>query len=299
MLPSQIENKRILFSPLNWGMGHVSRSIGLIHFLLRENNSIVIACNNRQRRVYECYFDNMTFIEHEGYPFNFSGKGRFGWDLLKGSSKLRSRLKREHHEVESYMRENDIDIIISDHRYGFQSRYRPSIFITHQYNLPVKWYQGLINRYHRKLMEAFNHIWIMDYFDSRLAGDLSICPKNDKINFIGPYSRFKSYDERKKDIVSVLVASGPNVYAQQLVNEYGNTEGMQVICDDEIVVPACAVRVTGSWRDKDDVILRAKKIISRSGYSTIMDLECLGVDSELYATPGQAEQIYLAKKHGT
>ena len=40
----------------------------------------------------------------------------------------------------------------------------------------------------------------------------------------------------------------------------------------------------------------AKKIIARSGYSTIMDLAVLGVldKAELIPTPGQSEQMYLA-----
>ena len=43
-------------------------------------------------------------------------------------------------------------------------------------------------------------------------------------------------------------------------------------------------------------ILRgAKRIIARSGYSTIMDLDALGLlaKAELIPTPGQSEQEYL------
>jgi hypothetical protein len=40
------------------------------------------------------------------------------------------------------------------------------------------------------------------------------------------------------------------------------------------------------------------RIIARSGYSTIMDLEVLGVlhKAELHPTPGQSEQEYLASR---
>ena len=40
---------------------------------------------------------------------------------------------------------------------------------------------------------------------------------------------------------------------------------------------------------------KAEYIISRSGYSTIMDIAALGKKSILVATPGQTEQEYLAK----
>jgi len=38
-------------------------------------------------------------------------------------------------------------------------------------------------------------------------------------------------------------------------------------------------------------------VISRSGYSTIMDLAILGKKAILVPTPGQTEQEYLAKYH--
>ena len=44
-----------------------------------------------------------------------------------------------------------------------------------------------------------------------------------------------------------------------------------------------------------EVLLEAKHIIARSGYSTIMDLEALGLleKAELIPTSGQPEQEYL------
>ena len=41
---------------------------------------------------------------------------------------------------------------------------------------------------------------------------------------------------------------------------------------------------------------RSKKIICRSGYSTIMDLLVLGKSALLVPTPGQYEQEYLAER---
>ena len=49
----------------------------------------------------------------------------------------------------------------------------------------------------------------------------------------------------------------------------------------------------------DQAILHAEKVISRSGYSTIMDLYFLDCDSELHATNGQREQEYLLHLHAS
>jgi hypothetical protein len=51
MLPSEIQNKRVLISPLNWGMGHVSRCIGLVNQLISQENSIYIACDEEQQQI--------------------------------------------------------------------------------------------------------------------------------------------------------------------------------------------------------------------------------------------------------
>ena len=299
MLPSEIIEKRILISVLNWGMGHVSRSIGLIHQLIQQGNLIHIACSENQKKVFEEYFDTVTFIHHDDYPFEFGGKGSFGWDLFKRLFKLKNRMKKEQKEVEIMVDKYSIDLVLSDHRYGFYSPIVQSFFITHQFNLPVPWYQRNADRLHKKLMSKFDSIWIMDDSDSRLAGKLSISGNERKVNYIGPYSRFMLYDIEKfeKSTSTVLIASGPTVYAQQLVDEVLSSikkESLIVICEEGILVSKDFQKVVGSWRTQDEIILSAQKIISRSGYSTIMDIDILKCEAEFIPTPGQAEQIYLA-----
>ena len=299
MLPSEIIEKRILISVLNWGMGHVSRSIGLIHQLIQQGNLIHIACSENQQKVFEEYFDTVSFIHHDDYPFEFGGKGSFGWDLTKRFSALQKRLVQERNEVKVLVQDYQIDVVISDHRYGFQSDKVHSVFITHQFNLPVKWYQFSANSIHRKLMSKFDSIWIMDDSDSRLAGKLSISKNESKVSYIGPYSRFMLYEisKFKKSASTVLIASGPQIYAQQLVEEVLSSvknESLIVICEEGVLVPENCQKVIGSWRTQDQTILSAQKIISRSGYSTIMDIDFLKCEAELIPTPGQAEQIYLA-----
>lgn len=299
MLPSEIIEKRILISVLNWGMGHVSRAIGLIHQLIQQGNLIHIACSENQQKVFEEYFDTVSFIHHDDYPFKFGGKGNFAWDLFKGIFKLNNRMKKEQSEVEKMAKKYTIDIVLSDHRYGFYTPLVPSYFITHQFNLPVPWYQRNAERLHKKLMSKFDGMWIMDYPNSVLAGKLSQAKPSQRVNYIGPYSRFSMYDKDQfavKDKV-VLIASGPKVYAQELVDTYfteNSSKSVVVICSDEISVPLDAEKISGKWSVQDEVILQATKIISRSGYSTIMDIDFLKCEAELIPTPGQAEQIYLA-----
>jgi len=295
--PVDIRDSRILISPLNWGMGHVSRCIGLIHQLIEQENQLFIACDESQKKVFSEYFDSVHFIEHDGYPFRFRGKGNFGWDLLSRSNSLRKRLKMERSEVKSYVEEFKIDYLLSDHRYGFISEEVPSIFITHQVNLPLKWYEKSVGSLHTKLMNRFTFTWVLDDENSSLAGKLSEnCPENGV--YIGHYSRFSLYsDDLPKTIDHVLIASGPEPYALQLIEEVVN---QSIVFPNVKIVHSTSGsfsdEMKGTWRQQDEVIRRAKEIISYSGYSTLMDCIQLGISANLRPTRGQAEQDYLAQR---
>ena len=297
MKPSEIKNSKILLSPLNWGLGHVSRCIGLINELLLNENDIVIACSNAEREIFETYFDVLTFELHDGYPFNFNGKGNFALDLLLSFQNLRQRLKQELLEVSEMVEKYAPDYILSDHRYSFRSNKVESVFITHQLNLPVKWYQKSIQKWHIKLVKEFDDVWVMDYPDSRLAGDLSLSSKFVNSQYIGPYSRFMLKSELSDNNESIiLIASGPNVYAQQLISEQYQ-QGMRIICASDLLIPQGAKKIEGSWMDFDKEIRNCDLVITRSGYSSIMDSEFLDCTFQFSPTAGQSEQEYLFRLH--
>jgi UDP-N-acetylglucosamine:LPS N-acetylglucosamine transferase len=50
---------------------------------------------------------------------------------------------------------------------------------------------------------------------------------------------------------------------------------------------------------REELLNRAHLVISRSGYSTIMDLAVIGTKALLIPTPGQIEQEYLSKYHNS
>jgi UDP:flavonoid glycosyltransferase YjiC (YdhE family) len=137
MLPREINKQKILYAALDWGYGHVTRSIGIIRELHENGNYITIACNSEQELLFKSYFPDVSCVRLEGYELNFGGKGNWSWDLWKQRRSILKTIKLEYDFVENYCQKNDIDIIISDHRYGFYSRQIPSIFVTHQLHLPI------------------------------------------------------------------------------------------------------------------------------------------------------------------
>lgn len=295
MQPNDICDMKVLVAPLNWGMGHVSRSIGLVDQLRKQNNSIIVACDPMQQRVFEMYFSELTFLHLEGYPFKFGGKGHFAWDLLRNWKALAKHVTKEAKQIEDWIRVHEVDIVLSDHRYGCYSKSVPSVFITHQYNLPVSGVRKLADRWHKKFMRSYSTIWLLDTPENTFAGKLSKVVNDPRVFYIGLYSRFSFYDVQvKKSIESVVIVSGPEIYAQQFADQMVKRYPSAVfICAASIDLPPTIQRVSGSWGTQDATILKAKKIISRSGYTTIMDTVELGVSATFYPTPGQAEQVYL------
>jgi hypothetical protein len=304
MQVSNINAKRILLSPLNWGMGHVARCIPLIRRLEDQGNVIIVAGTEEQLSVFQSYFPRISTVVHHGYPFRFGGKGHFATDMFRSSVALYKRLKLEVEEVEKLVDRLQLDVVISDHRYGFRSKKVPSVFVTHQLQLPLSWCQLPVQWLHRSLIRRFDAIWIVDEAPGKFAGALSNCRGFDNATYIGRLSRFENAVESLvKDIEAVVILSGPREYATHLLDYYAKTmahfPGVIYVGDEclreQAVDGGLHFVSNADWLLCDDIILRAKKIFSACGYSTLMDLTVLRVPFSVMPTPGQAEQLYLHK----
>lgn len=292
----QVKNQKILISPLNWGMGHISRCIGIIDQLLKQENEVIIACNLDQKMVFQLYFPNAVYEELNGYPFSFKGKGNFAKDLLSSSGALYQRLKKETIEVEVMIAKHGIDLVLSDHRYGFYAKNVCSVFITHQYNLPFKNGRKIVNGIHHNLINKFDFNWILDTDSNDFAGDLSKCSK-ENAHYIGVYSRFhRKETNHKKRFSTVLLASGPLVYAQQLIDNNIENPEIDLFLGSEKLNFSGKKHVSGNWPEIDEILRSTENIISYCGYSTIMDSQFLDATFDFSATKGQLEQEYLLKR---
>lgn len=301
MLPSEVRNQRVLISCLNWGKGHVARSIGLIQQLLDQDNQVYIAADLDQQLIFQSYFPQVNFLEIQPYPFYFSGNGNFAVDLWRSRKNILRTIQNEEKQVKHWVNEFKINLVISDHRYGFRSNAIPSIFVTHQLNLPISWWQKPAQWWHSAQLKLFNEIWVMDSSDSLLAGKLSKNSGFKNVEYIGYYSRFvfhKISSERTKEL-DLVVCSGPSPYDEQLLLLYLEDENKRIICSPKLatkyntpnLVPAC------NWLEIDELMMNAHTIHSYSGYSTLMDLQFLKCKSMLRATVGQTEQEYLLQLH--
>lgn len=305
----ETHHQRILLSPLNWGMGHVSRSIGLVRKLLAQQNTVIIACDASQQKVFASYFPELEMVSHAGYPFDFSGKGNFAADLFNNRRKLFPRFAREQKEIEALIEAHRIDLVISDQRYGFFSAKVPSVFVTHQLHLPLKWFQLPAQWINARLIRNFKSVWCMDTPDHALAGKLSQPISGVAIDYIGFFSRFEASVATTEKYAYLFVVSGPEPYAEQFFRQvlsFSEKQTAPLAClipQDYLLpekLPEHLTLITASdWKKNDQLFHESEVIVSRAGYSTLMDLQVLGQKAILIPTPGQNEQIYLSQLHAS
>ncbi len=301
MAPSELEHKKVLYACLDWGKGHVARSIGVIRQLIDQSNEVVLAGNDEQQLIFEAYFPELRFLKLEGYRFAFSGAGRFAKDLWRSRKRVREMIRFEREWVERLCLEEHFDVVLSDHRYGFRSEKVFSVFLTHQLNLAVSAWQWPVQRWHRAVLRTFDEIWVFDQPDSRLAGKLSVNKQGFNARYIGFYSRFSAGSEGGKTGEEVVICNGPTPYDEQLFLRYAREgkRNRQIIAPQRIVemYPGIPVVSSQDWKHCDALIQAAPKLYAYCGYTTLMDLQVLGCSAQLTPTPGQAEQVYLYRLH--
>ena len=287
---SALKNRRILFAALNWGMGHVGRSIPLLKRLTDQGNCIIVACNSHQEAIYRNYFNDLIYKPLGDYPFIFNHRGFRSHDFIKSIPSLFQQHRHEKKYVEEIVHEENIDIILSDHRYGFRHPRVESIFITHQCHLPVPWYGFIIQAMHRYLMHRFQGCWIVDSETERWAGKLSKKP-NIPSKYLGGLSRFNNPSKAKKG--TVLVLNGPKEFHPLLIQHFQQEiPTVDCVIGTHSLIPEGIPQIT-DWVEADELLMNAKTVISFCGYSTLLDFEALKCEWRCIPTPGQFEQHYL------
>ena len=297
LLLEEIHNKRILFTALNWGAGHLSRSLPILKQLQQQGNVLVIFCTSNQEVIYRQYLNKITYVRHEPYGFTFNPQGFSAWKFILSISKLAKGIVKEQKAVSKYYSKHSIDIIISDQSFGFRHKYVPSILITHQLTLAVPWYLYLGQIVNQWLIKKFNQVWVLDNEHHEYAGNLSKSSLN-HIVYIGIKSRFqvyKSLDQKEKSH-NILVLNGPRAFTEILLKWMSSElNHIDVVIGKHESLDKSITQIV-DWKEADSYLLNAKAIYSFSGYSTLMDAAILGCQWNCIPTPGQMEQQYLHKK---
>ena len=302
--------KRILVAPLNWGIGHATRCVPIINALLQKGYEPVIASDGDALRLLRKEFPELTFLSLQSYDIKYAEKRCFfKWVLFKQSKKIYKAIKAEKKQVDRIVNEFAISGIISDNRLGVWSDKIPSVYLTHQLNVLSGVTSKTTSKIHQRFIKQFDRVWVPDFEKApNLSGKLGhLFPQKStlKITYIGPLSRLiKKSSEKKYDIMVLL--SGPesqrHLLEEKLFKQLKTYNGKILFVKGKINTKQTVSKLKPftvynfmTSKDLEEAINCSELIISRSGYTTIMDLAALEKRAFFIPTPGQSEQEYLAE----
>lgn len=303
------DQKTILVAPLNWGLGHATRCIPIISALIKDGFKVIIGGDGTSLDLLKHEFPQLSTVTLPSYNIEYSREaGQFKTKMFLQSPRLISAIRAEHKVVERLVAEYQIDGIISDNRLGLYTAKVPTVFITHQLQvlsgITTKFTTFLHNRY----IKRFDECWVPDFEkEPNLSGILGHPEKNLKgVRYLGPLSRFKKSKEPILwDVLAVLSGPEPQrtILEEKLIPQLKKYSG-KVLIVRGVVEDDFKKEVRGnltilnflSSKKLESVFNQSALVISRSGYTTIMDLAKLGKKAFFIPTPGQAEQEYLASR---
>ena len=149
--------------------------------------------------------------------------------------------------------------------------------------------------------------WIPDEEgENNLAGELSHPEKIPAIpiEYIGPLSRFKKNNVEEIKGHLLIILSGPepqrtileNKIIDQVVNYKGSATIVRGLPTEKNIIPSTNTIHFHNHLASDELNIESMKaefVISRSGYSTVMDMAALQKKCIFIPAPGQTEQEYL------
>ncbi len=295
-------NEKIIVSPLDWGLGHATRCVPIIRSCLEQGMEVEIASAITHKSFFSQEFPNLTWREAPAYDIKYP---KHGWQMpfwiFRQNPRIKKTMREEHKWLADLCEKEKYTQIISDNRFGFFNKKTKSIYITHQLRIAFPGifsaFEKIGENWHKNIMKNFDEIWVPDYKKfPGLAGKLSHPSYIDKkIKYIGPLSRLAPppLSDVKKEYDILALISGPEpmrtIFEEQVRKILSKTKGNHYIVRgkiDEENISATELR---------EKILASRTVLCRSGYSTLMDLKLLKANAILVPTPGQTEQIYLAK----
>lgn len=314
------EASRVLVSPLNWGIGHATRSIPLITFLLEQEMEVELAASGRAYAVLAEQFPQLKLHRAPSFEVQYGSDSRStAWCLFKSSLGLRKQVRREQAWLKEHFPAAYFRGVISDNGYGMYIPGAQNVLITHQLQLHSgmgAWVDTFLDKQVRLLTTPFQEIWIPDWEDESesLAGKLSHprTPTKQTSVYLGPLSRLNPVNNSHPQTILFLI-SGPEpqrtIFEQIALEVAESLSSPVVVVGGNIQSPLIESpriekdksrsghRVFLAYANQEklsELLSSSDLVVARSGYSSVMDMVRFGRKAVWVPTPGQGEQQYLA-----
>jgi UDP-N-acetylglucosamine transferase subunit ALG13 len=310
------KKNNILICPLEWGLGHAGRMVPLARKLQAMNNNIFIGSGEEHLSFFRNEIPGLTYIYFPGFRMRFSRHFPQYLIIILKIPDLIFHTFREHRRLKKIIKDYSIDIIISDSRIGLWNSGIKTVFVLHIPRIPfpehLRFLEFIMLPLSRFVINKYSYCFIPD-----LDGDLNISgrlshgfkiPPN--LRYIGILSRFSEYglsgNAGGENGDSTVILSGPEpqkgILKQKLIEILNAKKKPSVMLEGkpgeypDVKIAGC-VKLLSHLPDREmrDQICRSETIITRSGYSTIMELISLNRSALIIPTPGQTEQEYLAE----
>jgi uncharacterized protein (TIGR00661 family) len=257
-------------------------------------------------------FPQLLHLQLKSFNITYPKNKAFVLKMFLQLPKILFGIRKEHKQVQKIIKQHNIDLIISDNRYGVYSKEVPSIFISHQIfiQLPkqINFLENIVYKMQQKKISKFSKCLIPDYENEiNLSGKLSHKQKlSAKYNFIGILSQFQFKKQDVKEYVHdiLIILSGPEpqrtILETKIIKQLKGTNKRILLVSGQpeksFSKNNSNIKIVNhlSREEMQFAIQNSEIIISRAGYTTIMDLVKLQKKAILIPTPSQTEQEYLA-----
>lgn len=305
------DDHEVIFGILDWGLGHASRSIAVIKALQSKRYKITVFSDSLAAELVRKELPDIPLITSTPYGVKYYFDS-IVLNLLFQFPKICRAIIGDYLAVDKFIHADKKVIVISDCRFGFFSNKAAiNIFITHQLDIhyPSKWVSFIFRSINEFFIKKFNLLWIPDLpTNPSLAGKLSH-PDRFPIpySYIGPLSRYEIHPAPSEDF-TLIILSGPepkrtllenkllDVVAQLPNYKFAIIRGTRSECK-RINLPNTQIADFVTFSELNGLLNSAKRVISRAGYSSLMDYHVLGKKALIIPTKGQSEQEYLGVLH--
>lgn len=301
---------------MDWGLGHAARSVPVIENLLNANAGVIIAAANKPLDFLRLKFPKLQWVQLEGYQPRYQKNIPLALKIVAEIPKMLKSIKPAQKKLQTIIDNYGVDAIISDNRYELWNDNVYTVFMSHQLDIlqetPLRIINPAIKKSLYSFIEKHNELWIPDFEENNgLSGKLSHVKSFPRIPhyFVGTLSRFENIEVSKRsenNIDLLCIMSGPEpqrtIFENLLIKQLENSKYKAVILSgnpatkEKRITKNITLLSHANDMEFAGLINDAKLIISRSGYSTLMDLATFGKKALLVPTPGQPEQEYLAKR---
>lgn len=307
---------KILFAASSWGLGHATRDLILIRALTDAGHSVTVLSTDRALKLLRGELsDRCDYIDFPDIPKSLGHtSASFYIKMTMALPQVFRTFWREHRFVEEMCRPGGFDRVVSDSRYGVWSSSVPSYHLMHTLHQimpfrarPVEW---IIESLQQRILSGARKVLIPDQEENGLAGELChdlVAFRRDQIEYLGILSSVLKMPV-EQDVDYFITVSGVepqrSVLEGKVLKQARDLDGRVVITLGRPDLPfslsddgRLAVYSYLGRRRQAEMMNRARVVVSRSGYTTLMELAELGKRALMVPAVGQSEQEYLADLH--